>query len=85
MPREKNGEWLGALIFGEEKLEEVVASIVALVLQPRMAIFFYFGTTRPLDYASSVIVFPFYAGGEDEGRRAFSEIFATGPVADQTE
>ena len=83
-PKEQNGAWLGALIFDQAKVESLVTAIEALELGPKMAIFMYFVTSGPPDFAPVVVAFPFYVGTEEEGRAAFASIFAVGPLVDQT-
>ena len=84
VPRERNGAWLGTLVFTEDKIEALVQAIDELEMKPQMAVFMYFVTTGPPDFIPSVIAFPFYAGIEEEGRAAFALILALGPVADET-
>ena len=84
IPNDRNGAWLGPLIFTDDKIEELVQAINDLDLQPPMAIFLYFATTPP-DNKATVIAFPFFLNGnESEGKAAFSSILALGPVADMT-
>ena len=83
-PKDENIAWLGALIYPPDKIEALVLAFDKLKLTPQMAAFMYYATTGPPDFTPTVIAFPFYVGSEQEGKAAFTSLYAVGPIADMT-
>jgi hypothetical protein len=84
VPKAQNGAWTGVLIYSETQIEEIVSTINDLELQPKMAVFLYYGTSGAPDYTPTVLVSPYYVGTADEGKAAFSVLYDIGPLEDMT-
>lgn len=80
----ENGAWAGSLIFTQDKIEAIVQAINDLDLQPRLAIFLYFAKNGPPNHQPAIIAVPFYKGADNDGKAAFSSIYAVGPIVDTT-
>lgn len=83
VPQANNTAWTGLVLFDESKIEEIVAAVDALTLEPEMQMDLYF-TASPVDGLPTVIVLPFYLGTEEEGREKFASILNIGPTLDGT-
>lgn len=85
MPAEERVAWSGALVFTEDKLDQVVAAMEDLELSERMVSFMYFTSGGPPQHALMVIatVWMFQASPE-VGKEAFKSFYEIGPVMDTT-
>lgn len=77
VPQAQNTAWTGLLVYDPSKLEQVIAAIDQLKLEPEMQLDFYF--TQGL-----LAVLPVYIGSEAQGRQKFSSILDIGPISDGT-
>ncbi|GAP93089.1 putative FAD binding domain-containing protein [Rosellinia necatrix] len=84
IPQAQNTAWTGLVIFDESKLEQLIAALNALTLEPEMQMDFYF-TANPLDGKPTVLFLPFYLGSEEVGRQKFASVLNIGPTLDGTE
>ncbi|CAO2649211.1 Nn.00g065960.m01.CDS01 [Neocucurbitaria sp. VM-36] len=84
-PEEERSAWSGALIFTEDKLEQVVQVIQDLKLSSRMVTFMYFASSGPPAHAPVVVVTLWmFQGTPETGKTAFKSLFDIGPVVDST-
>jgi hypothetical protein len=85
MPAQEKVAWTGALIFTEDKLEQVVSAVENMHLSERMVAFMYFANGGPPTHTPMVLttVWMFQATPE-VGKEAFKSLFDIGPVMDTT-
>lgn len=84
-PKEERSAWCGALIYGEDKLEQVIEAIQNLELTLRMVVFLYYASSGPPAHAPMIIVTPWlYQGDADAAKVAFKSLYDIGPVMEQT-
>lgn len=76
--------WMGLLSFSEDTLTELIEAVDSLELEPEMATTLAFRNTGPPAYNTTIGVSVFYHGTEEAGRKAFSSLYAVGPIADLT-
>ncbi|KAH7074518.1 FAD binding domain-containing protein [Paraphoma chrysanthemicola] len=85
MSQNERSAWCGALIYSDEKLEQVVEAIQNLELTADMVVFMYFASAGPPDHAPVVIVTPWlFQGNPDKGREAFKSLYDIGPMIENT-
>jgi len=78
-----NTAWTGPVIFDQSKIEQVIAAVDKLVLEPEMQMDIYY-TVSPIDGKPAVLTLPFYLGSEATGRTKFASILNLGPVYEAT-
>jgi hypothetical protein len=82
---EERSAWCGALIYTDDKLEQIVEAIDQLKLTSHMVVFMYFGSSGPPAHAPVVIVTPWlYMGNPESGRAAFKTLYDIGPMVEDT-
>ncbi|CAG8977805.1 hypothetical protein HYALB_00010890 [Hymenoscyphus albidus] len=79
-----NGAWTGTLIFTEDKIEALVATIKKLQIPPELAVYLYYVSSGPSDKTPTVIISPYYTGTEEAGKKIFAPFYAIGPITDTT-
>ncbi|KAH7087438.1 FAD binding domain-containing protein [Paraphoma chrysanthemicola] len=85
MSQNERSAWCGALIYSDDKLEQVVEAIQNLDLTADMVVFMYFASAGPPDHAPVVIVTPWlFQGNPDKGREAFQSLYGIGPMVENT-
>ncbi|KAI1164543.1 FAD binding domain-containing protein [Nemania serpens] len=84
IPQAQNTAWTGLVLFDESKLEQVIAAIDDLTLEPDMQMDIYF-TASPIDGQPAVIFLPFYLGSAAVGKQKFASILNIGPTLDATD
>ncbi|EPS36465.1 hypothetical protein H072_10033 [Dactylellina haptotyla CBS 200.50] len=75
--------WSGNLIFTGDQVEAVTKAIDKLDFQKPMSTHYYFAVD-PNSGQPVIIVNPFYAGKEEDGKKAFKSLFDLKPLADST-
>jgi FAD/FMN-containing dehydrogenase len=85
MAKEDRSAWCGALIYTDDKLEQVVEAIQNLELTARMVVFMYFGSSGPPSHAPVIIITPWlFQGTAETGKTAFKSLYDIGPVVENT-
>lgn len=85
MPKDKRMAWCGALIFSDDKLEQIVEAIENLHLEPEEVCFMYFASSGPPNHTPVVIVTLWQLHGTPEsGKASFKSLFDIGPMMDTT-
>jgi FAD/FMN-containing dehydrogenase len=85
MPKDERSAWCGALIYTNNKLEQVVAAIQNLQLTARMVVFMYFASSGPPNHTPMIIVTPWlFQGTAESGKSAFKSLYDIGPVVENT-
>jgi hypothetical protein len=80
-PKEGRSAWCGALIYTEDKLEQVVEAIQSLDITSSMVLFMYFGSSGPPSHSPVIIVTPWLFQGTPEiGQKAFQPLYDVGPM-----
>lgn len=85
IPKEERIAWSGALIYTDDKLEEVVQAIEDLELRSDTVCFMYFASSGPPAHSPVVIVTLWQLQGTPEsGKAFFKPLFDIGPMMDTT-
>jgi hypothetical protein len=85
MTQDERTAWCGALIYSEDKLEQVVNAIQDLQLSAEMVVFMYFGSSGPPTHDPVIIITPWlFQGTPESGRLAFKTLYDIGPVVENT-
>ncbi|KAF1915630.1 FAD binding domain-containing protein [Ampelomyces quisqualis] len=83
--KDKRIAWSGALIYTEDKLEQVVEAIQNIELIPHAVCFMYYGSSGPSNHVPVIIVTLWlFQGTPESGKASFKPLFDIGPVMDTT-
>lgn len=84
-PEEERSAWCGALIYSEDKLEQVISAIENLELSPQAVVFLYFASSGPPSHAPAIIVTPWlFQGIPETGKSYFKTLYKIGPMMENT-